>query len=168
MSKSQKILDTCPFCQPGIEGKAFATSNSFLALYNIAPILTGHSIIIPQMHIKSLRSLSNELVCELFLFARKVTDMLLAYYDAEAFDWSLQDGEAAGQTVSHLHLHIVVRFSSDLTEPGDWYPLLDSQSNINSFQRSKLTNEEYLEVTSKLQAFFNNADKRSPLKSDKE
>ena len=138
MNKQSNPLESCPFCSTDNQRIAFASSASFLALYNIAPILPGHSLIISKMHIKSLRSLSDDHIGELFLFARQVTDVLLDYYQADAFDWSLQDNEAAGQTVPHLHLHIIIRHSSDLPEPGDWYQLLDNQKNIDSAGRSKL------------------------------
>jgi bis(5'-adenosyl)-triphosphatase len=160
--KDQSIpLITCPFCSPDNQGIAFASSRSFLALYNIAPILPGHTLIIPRMHIKSLRFLSDELISEFFQFSRKVTEILLKYYKADAFDWSLQDNEAAGQTVQHLHLHIIVRHPSDLPEPGDWYPLLESQNKNESNKRPDLGKEEYTRIAESLRTAYNEANKAS-------
>jgi bis(5'-adenosyl)-triphosphatase len=156
MNKQSIPLDTCPFCLSDNQRIAFASSVSFLALYNIAPILPGHTLIIPRLHVKSLRSLSNELTSELFLFARQVTDVLLNFYHADSFDWSLQDNEAAGQTVSHLHLHILIRHPFDLPEPGDWYPLLDKQCINGSAERSVLDSSEYNRITGLLREAYNN------------
>lgn len=154
MIESAKPLQDCPFCLPGTLQNAFASSGSFLALYNKSPILPGHSLIIPRNHIESLRSLNNDLITEFFLFARKVTDVLLAYYHADAFDWSIQDNEAAGQTIPHLHLHIVIRRPADLPEPGDWYPLLDARKSSGSESRLKLSPSEYSEITAQLRSAF--------------
>lgn len=154
MIESTEYKPDCPFCNPAIQRNAFAFSGSFLALYNLAPILPGHSLIIPKNHIKSLRALPDQLVSEFFLFAREVTETLLFHYHADAFDWSLQDNEAAGQTVPHLHLHIVIRHPADLPEPGDWYPLLDAQEKSGSETRPKLNPAEYSEITEQLKAAF--------------
>jgi bis(5'-adenosyl)-triphosphatase len=155
MNEQAIPLDTCPFCSPDNQRVAFASSASFLALYNIAPILPGHTLIIPRMHVKSLRSLSDDLLSELFLFAREVTDVLLIFYQADAFDWSLQDSEAAGQTIPHLHLHIIVRLPFDLHDPGDWYPLLDEQGRNSSAKRSDMDIEEYTQVVEQLRTAYN-------------
>jgi bis(5'-adenosyl)-triphosphatase len=154
MNEQPDPLETCPFCSTTNQRIAFASSASFIALYNIAPVLPGHSLIIPRIHVKSLRSLSDELISELFLFARQVTDLLLDFYKADAFDWSLQDNDSAGQTIPHLHLHIIIRHPSDLPEPGDWYQLLDSRNNIDTTGRPRLDMSEYSHVSEQLKAAF--------------
>jgi bis(5'-adenosyl)-triphosphatase len=151
----------CPFCLPDTQRNSFASSVSFLAIYNQAPILPGHTLIIPRMHVKSLRSLTNDQMAEFFLFAREVTEMLLQYYLADAFDWSIQDNESAGQTVAHLHLHIVVRHPADLPDPGDWYPLLDAKEKTGSENRPHLSSQEYSEITRRLSlAYIERRDHR--------
>jgi bis(5'-adenosyl)-triphosphatase len=154
MNEESIPLDTCPFCSVDNQGIAFASSLSFLAIYNIAPILPGHSLIVPRIHVKSLRSLNDELISELFLFARRVTDTLLTYYNADAFDWSLQDNDAAGQTVQHLHLHILVRHPLDLADPGDWYPMLDNHGSSGSSDRLHLDHTAYSQIVKNLKAAF--------------
>jgi bis(5'-adenosyl)-triphosphatase len=159
MTDISNPLHTCPFCSADNQGIAFASSESFLALYNIAPVFPGHSLIIPKAHVKSLRSLSDDHVSELFLFARKVTDVLLTYYASDAFNWSLQDNEPAGQTIAHLHLHIIIRQKNDLPEAGDWYQLLDNHNSIESFNRPRLSRDEYADIASKLKAAFDRSNK---------
>lgn len=154
MNEAISNPDNCPFCLPDTQRNAFANSGSFLALYNIAPIFPGHSLIIPRLHVQSLRSLPAGLITEFFLFARDVTETLLSYFHADAFDWSIQDNEAAGQTVPHLHLHIVVRHPDDISEPGDWYPLLDAQRKSGNNTRPKLSNSEYSEITAQLRTAY--------------
>ncbi len=89
---------------------------------------------------------------ELILFARNVTTILLKAFKAEAFNWSVQDNEAAGQTIAHLHMHIVLRFKNDLPDPGDWYPKVKNNFSeiLDSVSRQKLTTEEMQKIVETL------------------
>jgi len=131
----------CPFCTPDIMNSVFARDGNFLALYNVSPILPGHSLIIPLRHAGSMMDLNEDELARMLIFTRKVSSLLMKVFSAEAFNWSLQDGMAAGQTVAHLHLHIVLRFPDDLPEPGDWYPKVEANSGelLDSTSRHKLT-----------------------------
>ena len=115
---------TCPFCNGNITTSAFLDCPRFRAIYNIAPILAGHSLVIPKRHVQSVMELADDEVAELFIFCRLVSTLLQKAYGHKAFDWTLQDGEPAGQTVQHLHIHIIPRQFGDLPNPGDWYPKL--------------------------------------------
>lgn len=165
MDEASRHSNTCPFCLPETQRNAFANSESFLALYNNAPVLPGHTLIIPRVHIESLRSIPDNLITEFFLFARDVTEMLLGHYHADAFDWSIQDNKAAGQTVPHLHLHIVIRHPDDLPEPGDWYPLLDAQRKTDNETRPKLSTTEYTEITEQLRSAYSLYRKQGGIRS---
>jgi bis(5'-adenosyl)-triphosphatase len=120
----------CPFCKPEINNSVFAESENFLAIYNIAPVFPGHSLIIPKKHVESILSLTENETIELMLFARKLTQFLLHIFKSDGFNWSVQDKEAAGQSVAHLHMHIVPRLNGDLANPGDWYPLIQNNSQV--------------------------------------
>lgn len=135
---------TCPFCNPPVESVIFAHSENFLAIYNIAPILPGHSLIIPKKHLESIMELNDSGLSEMVLFTKKVTELLLAAFHAEAFNWSLQEKEYAGQSVAHLHLHIVPRYQSDFPEPGDWYPKINAnfQKVLDSQNRERISDDE--------------------------
>lgn len=145
-------ISRCPFCAPDVNRIKFAESANFAAVYNIAPILPGHSLIVPKRHVRSVLQLSDDELCEMMTFSRKVINILLAAFGAIAFDWTIQDGEAAGQTVPHFHLHLIPRRFKDLPTPGDWYPRLkESQEKvIDSEHRPRLTPEEMDKVVAKL------------------
>lgn len=158
MNKISKItLENCPFCNSEVSDATFAESENFRAIYNIAPILPGHSLIIPKWHIQSLMYLSDNELCEMMIFGRNVVAKLLAAFKAQAFNWTIQEGEEAGQTVPHLHLHLhlIPRKTKDLPQPGDWYPLLQNNINnhvdvIDSETRLRLTPEEIKKIVSHL------------------
>jgi bis(5'-adenosyl)-triphosphatase len=142
----------CPFCALQPEVTAFRFDDRFLALYNIAPVLPGHALVIPRRHVVSVLALSADELAGFFVFAREITRFLGRAFAADGFDWTVQDGPSAGQTVLHLHLHIIPRHIGDLPEPGDWYPALmaSEAAQIDSRTRPRLTPAEHAQVTAHL------------------
>ena len=147
----------CPFCAERIREATFAENDHFFAAYNIAPILPGHSMIIPKKHYCGINELPEELLMEMIVFARKITHFLTEYYHSTGFDWSIQEGEDAGQSVEHLHWHIIPRRKHDLKTPGAWYSELQNSENepvIDSHARKKLASEELQRITNELRKAF--------------
>jgi bis(5'-adenosyl)-triphosphatase len=141
--------NTCPFCSTGIENQVFLGNKNMLAIYNLAPILPGHSMVIPRRHVETIFDLNENELAELFRFSRKVTALLMKVFGGEGFDWSLQESEAAGQSVTHLHLHIIPRKPGDLARPGDWYAQLEEQRRaavIDDKGRKPLSSNEIKNV----------------------
>ncbi|MBE0663302.1 MAG: HIT domain-containing protein [Bacteroidales bacterium] len=120
----------CPFCSLSIQEQIFWGLDKVMAVYNISPILPGHSMIIPRRHVVTINELDNEEMTKFFTFARQVTQLLMRAFEADGFDWSLQESEAAGQSFAHLHLHIIPRKTGDLKRPGDWYALLQQNRHV--------------------------------------
>ncbi len=152
----------CPFCYPYVSDVVFVQSENFKALYNIAPIFPGHSLIVPDRHIASILDLGDKELFELILFSRRVTSVLIKVFGADGFNWSLQDKKSAGQTISHLHMHIVPRIKGDSNNPGNWYPKIESnyQEILDSDKRKKLKPEEMKQIISKLRDAFNREDEK--------
>jgi bis(5'-adenosyl)-triphosphatase len=130
----------CPFCSPAVQSSVFYMLGDCLALYNIAPVLPGHSLIIPKAHYTSILDLNEHELSEFFKTARAALRILMKVFDTNAFDWSVQEKPEAGQTIEHLHLHIVPRLKGDLKHPGDWYPLVQNNDQviIDSLNRPRL------------------------------
>jgi bis(5'-adenosyl)-triphosphatase len=146
-------VENCLFCRKEILEKSFYTTSRFIAFYNIAPILPGHSLIIPNAHYESLFELSDDELSEMMVFARKITTVLKTVFNCDGFDWTIQDGVSAGQTVPHLHLHIIPRKPLDMPEQNEWYskiPLNESQL-LDSNHRERLSDKEYTIITNKLE-----------------
>lgn len=147
-------IQGCPFCDREIGTNAFMQSQNFLAVYNIAPILEGHSLVIPRDHISDLLELQQDRLNEFTLFATNVTRFLLDTFHGEGYDWSIQSGETAGQTILHLHLHIVIRHAQDMPGNQDWYPKIRENESafLDSASRKLLSPEEYRYYTELLRA----------------
>ena len=94
------------------------------------------------------------------LFARRVTRVLARAFAADGFDWSIQDGVSAGQTVPHLHLHVIPRHAGDLPNPGAWYPALmaSESAQLDGRAHPRLAPAEHARVTAHLRALGDNPD----------
>jgi bis(5'-adenosyl)-triphosphatase len=145
-------VDDCLFCKKTVTDKFFFATQQFSALYNIAPILPGHSLIIPNIHHESLLELADDELGAMMVFARKVTIVLKTAFNCDGFDWSLQDGISAGQTVSHIHLHIIPRKPNDMPLSTEWYNKLPESENhlLDSENRKRLNEQDYDAITQKL------------------
>lgn len=140
----------CPFCDKRVQ-EGFLSSENFVAIYNIAPVLPGHSLIIPKKHVESLFDFTDAEVAEFMVLGRKVAFLLTKALNTDAFDWAVQEKEAAGQSVPHVHMHVVPRKVGDLPNPGDWYQELEkSEVHIDSANRKKLSPEEMSSIVTML------------------
>ncbi|KAI4123392.1 MAG: hypothetical protein LQ338_005289 [Usnochroma carphineum] len=93
------------------------TTHSF-ALVNIKPLLPGHVLVSPRRAAKRLADLNHAEVTDLFLTVQQVGRMVERFYGASSLNIAIQDGPAAGQSVPHLHTHIIPRRSADLNDQG--------------------------------------------------
>jgi bis(5'-adenosyl)-triphosphatase len=153
--------NSCPFCDTSAQASVFFTHGKFLALYNIAPVLPGHSLVIPKDHISSLMDLSDTELFEFMVTARMTLQILMKAFHTDSFDWSVQEKPEAGQTIEHLHLHIVPRLKGDLTHPGEWYPLIQHNDPeiIDSFNRHRLNKEHMTRIIAELRQVAANLHK---------
>jgi bis(5'-adenosyl)-triphosphatase len=140
-------IDECPFCAASIDDVSFMESPRFRAIVNIAPILPGHALVIPKHHVESLLALSDEEIAEMVGLSRRAVARLMQVYGSDGFDWTIQESEAAGQSVPHLHLHLIPRVRGDLLNPGDWYPRL-----IEYQDRPRLSHDEMKRIARQLRA----------------
>lgn len=88
------------------------TKHSF-ALVNLKPLLPGHVLVSPLAVKPSLSDLSKEEIADLFLTVTRIQRTLKRLYKADAFNVAVQDGEAAGQSVPHVHCHVIPRQKND-------------------------------------------------------
>ncbi|MFO7697783.1 MAG: HIT domain-containing protein [Anaerolineae bacterium] len=137
----------CSFCDGAIAGATFAETDHLRALYNLAPMLPGHCLIVPKRHVAHLCDLTAAESAELLHFAARIAAVVMRVYGCTGYDLSLQEGTVAGQTLEHLHLHIIPRREGDLSGKNWHSRLLDSASRI------RLSAEEMaIEVTRLRQA----------------
>ncbi|WVW79930.1 hypothetical protein I302_101901 [Kwoniella bestiolae CBS 10118] len=106
--------------------QVFYTTPLSIGIVNLKPLLPGHVLIIPKRVVPRLSDLNPPEISDLFMTVQKVGKGLEKYYHAQALTISLQDGASAGQSVPHVHVHILPRHSTDFEGENDRiYPLLE-------------------------------------------
>ncbi|KAK3644648.1 Dinucleoside triphosphate hydrolase [Elasticomyces elasticus] len=88
------------------------TKHSF-ALVNLKPLLPGHILVSPLAVKPKLSDLTQAEITDLFLTVTIIQRTLKRLYKADAFNIAVQDGEAAGQSVPHVHCHVIPRTTGD-------------------------------------------------------
>ncbi|MGC9099463.1 MAG: HIT family protein [Candidatus Micrarchaeia archaeon] len=103
------------FCQKRIiNNQAYYKTKYLYVLYNIKPILPGHSLIIPKRHVEFLHELKDEEWLEVIKVIRKVVPVLLKRYKADnSYNVAINVGPYSGRVVNHLHIHIIPRNKND-------------------------------------------------------
>jgi bis(5'-adenosyl)-triphosphatase len=88
------------------------------ALVNLKPILPGHVLVSPIKRVPRIRDLTVAEISDLFLTVQRVSRVVERVFDASALNIAIQDGEEAGQSVPHVHVHIIPRKDADLDDRG--------------------------------------------------
>jgi diadenosine tetraphosphate (Ap4A) HIT family hydrolase len=81
------------------------------------PISPGHTLVIPRRHVGSFFDLSAEERQALMALLDSAKQSLDAVYRPDAYNIGINDGPAAGQTVPHVHVHLIPRYEGDRDDP---------------------------------------------------
>ncbi|XP_023005587.1 bifunctional bis(5'-adenosyl)-triphosphatase/adenylylsulfatase FHIT-like [Cucurbita maxima] len=103
----------------------FYTTNLSYAMVNLRPVLPGHVLVIPKREVKRFGDLNADEICDLWLTTQLVSGKLESYHNASSLTLNIQDGPEAGQSVPHVHIHIIPRKSSDFARNDDIYDAMD-------------------------------------------
>jgi diadenosine tetraphosphate (Ap4A) HIT family hydrolase len=107
---------TCPFCS--LDTSRIIRSNAHaIAIYDGYPVTPGHTLIIPKRHIASFFEATVEEQAALFELVAGMRHLLQAERNPDGFNIGINDGAAAGQTVMHLHIHLIPRYLGDAEDP---------------------------------------------------
>ncbi|XP_042439214.1 bifunctional bis(5'-adenosyl)-triphosphatase/adenylylsulfatase FHIT-like [Zingiber officinale] len=107
--------------------EVFRSTPYCYAMVNLRPVVPGHVLICPKREVKRFVDLTADEVCDLWLTAKEVGGHLEDYHKASSLTFTIQDGPQAGQTVSHVHIHVLPRRSGDFTKNDDIYDEIDSK-----------------------------------------
>jgi diadenosine tetraphosphate (Ap4A) HIT family hydrolase len=107
---------TCPFCTSE-ESLIVAQNATAIALRDAYPVANGHTLVIPKQHVTSIFDLSDSDQAQLWELVAQVRTLLSQQLSPAGFNIGINDGEAAGQTVPHAHVHVIPRFQGDVPDP---------------------------------------------------
>ncbi len=106
----------CPFCRLDPAKQLFSNKLA-IAIEDGFPVTRGHSLIIPTRHFSSLFEATEEERAALWELQDRTRAYLLTRYHPDGFNIGINDGISAGQTVMHLHIHLIPRYAGDTTDP---------------------------------------------------
>lgn len=89
----------------------------FYARWDNFPVTKWHTEIIPKKHIESFFELTDTEILQLFDLIKKVKNILKEKYTPDAFNIWINDGEKAGRSIHHLHIHLIPRYTGDVENP---------------------------------------------------
>ncbi|WCJ34902.1 Bis(5'-adenosyl)-triphosphatase [Euphorbia peplus] len=125
-SFSAKMSSESPymFGPYGIDSKeVFYSTHLSFALVNLRPVVP----VCPRRQVKRFVDLSADEVTDLWSAAQKIGSRLESYHQATSLTFTIQDGPEAGQTVPHVHIHILPRKGGDFQNNDEIYDAIDGK-----------------------------------------
>jgi diadenosine tetraphosphate (Ap4A) HIT family hydrolase len=106
----------CPFCAPDA-GRILVAELLAFAYRDGFPVSPGHALIVPTRHVGSWFDLADEERAAMLRLLDATRARLVAQLHPDGFNLGINDGAAAGQTVPHVHLHVIPRYRGDAPDP---------------------------------------------------
>lgn len=106
----------CTFCSLDPK-RILATNKHAVAVLDGFPVSPGHTLIIPKRHIITLFETTTEELIALLNLLFDARKQLIKKQNPDGFNIGVNDGVAAGQTVMHLHIHLIPRYAGDMLDP---------------------------------------------------
>lgn len=106
----------CVFCKiiaGEIPSAVVYEDELFRAILDVSPAARGHVIILPKNHTPDIYDLPEEEASGIMIVAKRIACALKKTYRCDGVNILQNNGEAAGQTVFHLHVHVIPRFKDD-------------------------------------------------------
>ena len=108
--------ENCIFCKilaNEIPSSVVYEDDDFRAILDVNPAARGHVIILPKNHAANIFELPDEDASKVFIVAKKIATAMKKTYQCDGVNILQNNGEASGQTVFHLHVHVIPRFEGD-------------------------------------------------------
>ena len=87
------------------------------AIFDKYPVSIGHMLVIPKRHFKNFFDALEEEILAMYDLIHKCKELLEERYNPDGYNIGINVNEAAGQTVMHLHIHIIPRHTGDVEDP---------------------------------------------------
>lgn len=117
-------MDNCIFCKIAageIPALTLFEDEDVKVIFDAGPATKGHALVIPKAHAANVFEISDELLAKAHVVARKVAIALKEATGCDGVNILQNNGEVAGQSVFHLHIHVIPRYEGD-TANIKWIP----------------------------------------------
>lgn len=127
----------CIFCKIAngeISSKTLYEDKNFRVILDLGPATRGHALILPKGHYANLYELPEETAGEVMKLAKTMAAQLTEKLHCDGLNLVQNNGEKAGQTVFHFHMHLIPRYKADTQKIG-WVPEKPSQEELEEIRR---------------------------------
>mgnify|MGYP004718224327 CR=1 FL=1 len=109
-------MENCVFCNlaNGIwDSATLYEDEDFRVVLDLGPAAKGHALILPKEHYANIYEIPEEKAAKAMLLAKKMATVMTEALGCDGFNIVQNNGEAAGQTVFHFHMHLIPRYNGD-------------------------------------------------------
>ena len=112
-------MDNCIFCKIAngeIPAATLYEDEDFRVILDLGPASKGHALILPKAHAANIYELSDDMAAKAMVLAKKMASAMTEALKCDGFNIVQNNGECAGQTVFHFHMHLIPRYNGDKEE----------------------------------------------------
>jgi len=132
MKTERVIVDKCPFCEVASE-RIFYEGELTLGIWDGFPVSAGHALVITRRHVPSWFEATPQERIEIVNTIEEVRSRIFESHQPSGFNIGINVGEAAGQTIFHVHAHVIPRYTGDVADPrGGVRHVIPSKANYVS------------------------------------
>lgn len=109
-------MSECIFCKivkGEIPSKTLYEDEKFRVILDLNPATRGHALILPREHADDIYGLPDETAAAAFVLGKKMAGIMKEKLKCDGLNLVQNNGETAGQTVKHFHIHVIPRYSDD-------------------------------------------------------
>lgn len=114
----------CIFCKIAngeIPSKTLYEDADFRVILDLGPATRGHALILPKVHAENLYDLPEEVAAKVLPVAKRISTNMKEKLNCDGLNLVQNNGETAGQTVMHFHMHVIPRYKDD-GQKINWVP----------------------------------------------
>lgn len=129
--------EDCIFCKIAngeIPAKTLYEDKDFRVILDLGAATRGHALIVPKEHAANLFELPDETAGKVMILAKKMASTMKEKLQCDGLNLVQNNGEAAGQTISHFHLHLIPRYVNDGQEI-NWVPGEPTQEELEAVRK---------------------------------
>ena len=107
------MAENCIFCKiigGEIPSNTIYEDEEFKVILDISPASKGNALILPKQHYANIYDLPEDLAAKAMILAKKLAGHMTEKLQCDGFNLVQNNGEVAGQTVFHFHLHLIPRY----------------------------------------------------------
>ena len=126
----------CIFCKIAngeIPSKTLYEDDRFRVILDLGPATRGHALILPKEHYANLYELPEDIAGDVMKLAKKMVTKITERLECKGFNLVQNNGDLAGQTVFHFHMHMIPRYQADSQKIG-WKPKEVTQEELEEIK----------------------------------